>query len=115
MTPDGVGDRARDAAGLSAEDYKQVHRAIEAAVNYHSFDAHLEMADFDVANAILDTTTAASAPGGLAAAVERIKADAVDAALTEVERRINAQVRYGSVAGYDVVQVFRGYRAEVSR
>ena len=75
-------------ASVEALDLVEFRRAISAAINFHSFDACCEMADFDMADAIVDTEIAASAPGGFRAALAQRDA----AVRAEVGERIASAI-----------------------
>ena len=66
-------DNAPEAA-LTTDEQDALTAAVSAALNYWGYDAGLGLADFKAAEAITHTTNAASSPGGLFAAVERILA-----------------------------------------
>lgn len=82
---------------LSDEEREVLARSVAATINYHSFDAAAETADFDMADAILDTNLAATS-AGLAVTVERIlagreqalreKIAGLKATLEQVERAV---------------------------
>ena len=79
---------------LSDEEREALARSVAATINYHSFDAAAETADFDMADAILDTNLAATS-AGLVMTVERILAAREQALREEIagQGEIIARVR----------------------
>lgn len=73
---------------LTDEEREALARSVAATINYHSFDAAAETADFDMADAILDTNLAATS-AGLAVTVERILTDR----LAEAEQAARAEIK----------------------
>ena len=82
---------------LTDEEDADLRRAIAATINYHAFDTSSEMADFDMADAIMDTNLAASS-AGVATTVANIVAQREAAAHAEGVRQGHAEAREGIAA-----------------